>query len=133
MNLEEAYTQLMTLAEPAALAEGRCGPLNEEQQTYARMIREGSLNAQRWIDEWLRLDKRALTPDDLAVHAHRINSGLTMMLGYASLMLSGVGGSTSPGVDAALTAIVSAGEAVHRAVQHCFDALLRDFPDAEAG
>ncbi len=121
MELVEVYHKLAALEEPRALAEGRYGPLNGEQRTYAEMIREGSVKAQQWIEDWLRLERHPQTPEILTTHAHKINSGLTMMMGYASLMLTGVGGTVPPEMEASLNVIVSTGEQVHRVVQRSFE------------
>lgn len=121
MNLVEAYDTLSALREPASLLEGQCGPLTDEQRGYVQMIYEGNLKARQWIDDWLKLDRQAQTAEAFAVHAHKINGGLTMMLGYASLMLTGLGGPLSDDLAAALNAIVAAAERAHLAVQQAFE------------
>jgi hypothetical protein len=121
MELVEVYHRLAALEEPRALAEGHYGPLSDEQRIYAEMIYEGSVKARQWIDDWIQLEHQPLTPDMLTTHAHKINSGLTMMLGYASLMLTGVGGAVLPEIEAALNVIVGTGEQVHRVVQQNFE------------
>lgn len=128
MDLSEAYEMLSALSEPAAVLEGRYGTLSGEQRTYAQMIDEGNRKARQWIDTWLKHDRQAVNADLLAVHAHKINSGLTMMIGYASLMLTGLGGSVNADLAAALNAIVTAGEQVHMAVQRTFDAYADEIP-----
>lgn len=121
MELVEVYHRLAALEEPRALAEGHYGLLNDEQRLYTQMIYEGSLKAQEWIEDWIRLEHQTVSLDILTAHAHKINSGLTMMLGYASLMLTGVGGVVPPEIEAALNRIVSTGQQVHSVAQRSFD------------
>lgn len=122
MDLTETYDMLSALREPADLLAEHYGPLSEEQRSFAQMIYDGTLKARQWIDEWLKLDKRALTSETLAFHAHKINGGLTMIMGYASLMLTDTDGPINPDLAAALSTIVAAGEQAHSAVQETFEA-----------
>jgi|GEM_PF-1584335 signal transduction histidine kinase len=125
MDLTEAYDMLSALREPADLLDGHFGPLTDEQRNFAQMIYDGNLKARQWIEEWNRLDKRTVTAEALALHAHKINSGLTMLLGYASLLLTETGGDVPPEMAAALSAIIAVGEQVHAAVQDAFEAYSR--------
>jgi len=126
MDLAQARASLLALDQPAALIEGRYGPLTEEQSTYAQMIYTGSLKARQWLEDWCQLEGQARSSEALAIHVHKINSGLTMMIGYASLMLSEFGGALSAELEAALSAIVSTGEQVHLALQQNFEERLRN-------
>jgi len=121
MNLVEAYDILSALREPASLLEEHYGPLTDEQRGYVQMIYEGNLKARQWIDDWLKADSQAQSAESFALHAHKINGGLTLMLGYASLMLTGLGGPLSDDLTAALNAIVVAAEQAHLAVQQAFE------------
>lgn len=129
MDLVEAYDKLSSLSEPVGLIEGHYGPLTDEQLGYAQMIYEGNLKSRQWIEDWLKQDRQAHTAESLARYAHKINSGLTMMLGYASLMLTGLGGPVSDDITAALNAIVAAAEQAHTAVQRSFEAPADEMPD----
>ena len=126
MDLAQARASLLALDQPAALVEGRYGPLNEEQSTYAQMIYAGSVKARQWLEDWCQLEGQTMPSEALAIHVHKINSGLTMMIGYASLMLSEFGGILGAELEAALSAIVSTGEQVHLALQQNFEERLRN-------
>ena len=128
MDLSETYKMLAALREPAALLDGDFGPLTDEQRSYAGLIFEGTLKAQQWINELMKHSPQTITADSLAVLAHKVNSGLTMMIGYSSLMQTGLGGAVSAELAAALRAIVSAGEQAHAAVQRSFAALADEIP-----